>query len=405
MGFGGRWLHLLSLGIIVQLQLARAQTASTFFIPDTNTIVAVNLPEGSDDVNFYVATPDWYQYTAIGFGRSMADALMLVMYPSADGKGVTVSPRLSTGNTEPVFSGGIRITLHEGSGISNSDLIANGTCHSCRVLGAGRPSVEATGASPMMFAVGPSIVLNSDDLDARIRRHVAYGRFTADLVRATGPGGVGDPLNTAASATTVLAGDSSGSMVRDSNRAATAHGVLYIIATLAVAPVDTLIAGACRRWSWLHAFTGTMYFLFVVGAMVPGILISREHVVTQQFRTGHQVLGLLTFVIMACMFFWGIGLSLIKRTAKKRGQEPPESTPLLAAIHRWVGRLIWVLLLISNGLGLRLSEQPTLVMLGYAALAGGVVVFLVPVYFFVWRCFKRQKQKDEAIHELQAIYR
>jgi hypothetical protein len=71
----------------VQLQLSRAQTASTFFIPDTNTIVAVNLPEASDDVNFYVATPDWYQYTAIGFGRSMADALMLVMYPSADGKG------------------------------------------------------------------------------------------------------------------------------------------------------------------------------------------------------------------------------------------------------------------------------------------------------------------------------
>jgi hypothetical protein len=53
---------------------------------------------------------------------------------------------------------------------------------------------------------------------------------------------------------------------------------------------------------------------------------------------------------MACMFFWGIGLSLIKRTANKRGQEPPESTPLLAAIHRWVGRLIWVLLLINNGL-------------------------------------------------------
>jgi hypothetical protein len=71
-------------------------------------------------------------------------------------------------------------------------------------------------------------------------------------------------------------------MVRDSNQAATAHGVLYIIATLAVAPVDTLIAGACRRWSWLHGFTGTMYFLFVVGAMVPGIMISREHVVVSK---------------------------------------------------------------------------------------------------------------------------
>ncbi len=27
----------------------------------------------------------------------------------------------------------------------------------------------------MIFAVGPGIDLNSDDLDARIRRHTAYG--------------------------------------------------------------------------------------------------------------------------------------------------------------------------------------------------------------------------------------
>jgi hypothetical protein len=64
-------------------------------VPDTNTILAVNLPADSDDINFYISTPDWYQYTAIGFGSSMADGLMLVMYASADGKSVTVSPRLS----------------------------------------------------------------------------------------------------------------------------------------------------------------------------------------------------------------------------------------------------------------------------------------------------------------------
>jgi hypothetical protein len=88
------WLFLC---IMIQLQLVRAQTAvSTLFVPDTDTIVSFNLPPNSDDINFYVITPDWYQYTAIGFGTSMSDALMLVMYPSADHKGVTVSPRRAT---------------------------------------------------------------------------------------------------------------------------------------------------------------------------------------------------------------------------------------------------------------------------------------------------------------------
>lgn len=50
------------------------------------------------------------------------------------------------------------------------------------------------------------------------------------------------------------------------------------------------------------------------------------------------------------MFFWGLWLSLIKRSAKKRGQEPPENTRLMGSIHKWMGRLIWVLLLVNNGL-------------------------------------------------------
>jgi hypothetical protein len=74
--------------MITQLQLARAQTAvSTLFVLDTDTIASFNFPPDSDDINFYVSTPDWYQYTAIGFGTSMSNALMLVMYPSADRKG------------------------------------------------------------------------------------------------------------------------------------------------------------------------------------------------------------------------------------------------------------------------------------------------------------------------------
>ena len=90
-----------------------------------------------------------------------------------------------------------------------------------------------------------------------------------------------------------------------------------------------------------------MYCICVVGALITDLDAWRQ---TQQFRTPHQVLGLLTVAAMTVMFMWGITLSWIKRSAKKRGQEPPESTRLLGVIHRWVCRLIWVLLLINVGL-------------------------------------------------------
>ena len=53
---------------------------------------------------------------------------------------------------------------------------------------------------------------------------------------------------------------------------------------------------------------------------------------------------------MTIMFVWGLSLSWIKRAAKKRGQEPPQSSQLLGTVHRWTCRLIWVLLLINVGL-------------------------------------------------------
>lgn len=70
---------------------------------------------------------------------------------------------------------------------------------------------------------------------------------------------------------------------------------------------------------------------------------------TQQFRTPHQVLGLLTVVVVVIMLVWGIALSWIKRSAKRRLQEPPENTRHLGSIHRWLGYLVWLLLLVNVG--------------------------------------------------------
>lgn len=97
-----------------------------------------------------------------------------------------------------------------------------------------------------------------------------------DLVQATGPGGIGFAVIGSNTSGAALVGDG---LVRDSNKAAAAHGILYAVVALGVAPVDSLVARTLgRRLPGLHAFTASLYFAFVIGAMIPGILTSREQV-------------------------------------------------------------------------------------------------------------------------------
>ncbi len=52
---------------------------------------------------------------------------------------------------------------------------------------------------------------------------------------------------------------------------------------------------------------------------------------------------------------------------------------------------------------MKLSEQRLVLLLAYVALALGLVVILVPVYFCIWRCSKRRRNKEEAM-EMPTIY-
>jgi heme/copper-type cytochrome/quinol oxidase subunit 2 len=50
--------------------------------------------------------------------------------------------------------------------------------------------------------------------------------------------------------------------------------------------------------------------------------------------------------------------------------------------------------------GMQLSGQRLVLILAYVALALGLVVVLVPVYFCIWRCSKRRNEKEDGEHEL-----
>ncbi|KAK3985996.1 hypothetical protein QBC44DRAFT_145118 [Cladorrhinum sp. PSN332] len=393
-----RWLHVLCL-ITHLLPFALAEfKASTFYIKEADTFVAINLPPDSQDINFYIDAPQWYSYTGIGFGADMSDALILVMHRDASGTGVTVSPRRSTGHTEPIHDAKVRITLNPFDRVV-PEMRANGTCHSCRSLLQG-PWAATSGDSvfPMIYAFGPNKVsVRTDALDAPLRRHVGHGEFSVSLSDAVGIGGIG-PLNL----TEIRARGPEVDMRHTSAKASVAHGVLFAITAVAIAPFDMLVATFLKKWPKLHAVTTGGYFAFAMGAFVPGVVVSSQHIITKKFATPHQILGMITIVFMTLNLLLGVGLWHVKRRIWADFKDAPKTVTVLDKAHLWAGRLMWVLLLVNVGLGLNLSARRNTFILGYAALVGGVVVFLTPIYFVMWRCTKARKPKQQdGPHELQ----
>lgn len=56
--------------------------------------------------------------------------------------------------------------------------------------------------------------------------------------------------------------------------------------------------------------------------------------------------------------------------------------------------------------GLKLAERNKLFIMGYAVLVGGVFIFLLPVWFCVWRCqrHQRERKQEQEEQELHNIY-
>lgn len=108
-----------------------AQVASSCV--DDDVCYKLNIPEntassGDGDIFFQISAPSSYEWVALGQGMRMAGANIFVVYTSADGNNVTLSPRLASGYVPPSFNGDAEVTLLEGSGVSDGKMIANVRC-------------------------------------------------------------------------------------------------------------------------------------------------------------------------------------------------------------------------------------------------------------------------------------
>lgn len=143
----------------------------------------------------------------------MKGALTFITYSCKNGSAVTVSPRLSSGHTEPEYSSKIQVEKISGTNITSSNfidasqggrLLVSFVCRNCTKWS--DPPLDLTSTdAPFMFAVGPVSDGTpnrwSNSPAAPLRSHSIHAKFTMDMSVATVQSGDGVTIPELANAT------------------------------------------------------------------------------------------------------------------------------------------------------------------------------------------------------------
>ncbi|KAL9034801.1 MAG: hypothetical protein Q9214_006880, partial [Letrouitia sp. 1 TL-2023] len=173
----------------------------------------VNVPDttassGSGDIFFQILGPSSKQWIALGQGHGMMGTNIFVIYADPSGKNVTLSPRLGKGYYQPRNDPEAQVSLLEGSGIQNGQMVANFRGSNCLKWQGGSMNI-ASAASPWVWATKGGSALKSDDPDADIDQHDSNGQFTFDLTEARGGNSLNPFVETTAASPSAVSGGSS----------------------------------------------------------------------------------------------------------------------------------------------------------------------------------------------------
>ncbi|KAF2733787.1 CBD9-like protein [Polyplosphaeria fusca] len=353
------------LAVLPAIAGAQNISASTLYLEQTETQFSLNIPnDTSGDVFIYFTSPA-YSWVGVGFGEEMKNSLMFIMYPSQNGNNVTVSTRIANGHSEPSHYADANLEILSGTGIDDEMFVLKAVCHNCRVWHNGFIDVKNT-AHPMIYAFGPGNALQSNSLNAPLKRHVRYGKFTMDMEAARGTGGV--PAATSAANGVEL----QGGMRRDHDRANLAHAVIGCLAIFVLWPLNVIIAGFFRNIK-IHVGMSVSILVFLIIAFALGISTSYEYNRSKSFTSGHQILAFIALLpILAISLLPLRPLSAL--------------SPLIPRLHTCLVTLTLVTLTITGGLGLHLSSQSRPIIIAYAAVSLVVVCFST----LLQTCIKRR---------------
>lgn len=294
----------------------------------------------------------------------MSNANMFVIYSSADGQNVTLSPRSTTGHTMPTHDDAADVSLLEGTGIVDGRMVANVRCANCQQWDGGSMSLSSA-SSEWIYAYLSGSPIASDDLNAPITQHDTNGAFQWDLTQASGGSSTNPFTDAATNGSSSTASSNQNSWTRmspsEQNTMRLAHGVLASLAFIAIFPLGGILVRVTHlpHLAWVHGgLQITGYAIFVSAAGI-GIFMARGG---SYLTEPHAVIGLLLLSILFFMPFLGVLHHKLYKKVQKR--------TVWSYAHIFIGRAAVVLGMVNGGLGLQLAGAADGGRVAYGVLAG-----------------------------------
>ncbi|KAK0786752.1 hypothetical protein LTR91_024349 [Friedmanniomyces endolithicus] len=372
----------------------RVYAAISKTCPEADVCYLLGIPNstassGAGDIYFQLSAPTSYQWIAVGQGSIMAGSNIFVMYTSANGNNVTVSPRLGLGYRQPLHDTAAHITVLEGSGVSGGVMTANVRCSNCDSWSGGSMNFAGT-SSHWIHAYKKGAALDSDDLAHDIQQHDQSDSFIWNLSQARGGADANPFVSSAsnaacpASSTTASGGPSSsassGGATGSSNtanvdfyslsyskkqRMLNAHVVFACIAFVALLPMGAILVrvASFKMLVRIHVAIQALALVSYMVAVGLGLYLAISLDLLDQ---AHPFVGLVLFALLLMQPILGL---VHHRFYKKH-----IGRTLWSYAHLSVGRLSIFLGLINGGLGLQLAFAGPRAKMIYGIVAGVVGV-------------------------------
>lgn len=329
----------------------------------------------------------------------MPGANIFIMYAASDSN-ITLSPRSGKGQFQPLFNSAARITLLEGTGISNGVMTANVRCDDCLQWDGGSMDPTDTSA-PWIWSVKHGSAIDSTSTSQNLIQHDIMGTFTFDLSKATG-GSSQNPFDESESSPTSSgaspsarspsgsSGYGSGSSSTSTGPSASsidsrrkAHGAVMAVSFAVLLPVAALSLHLPLKVAtvpFIHAPIQLLSLCLIIAGMGMGISLAQDLHYLKNPVHAHVVIGLIV-VSTLVLFQPAMGLLQHLHYRKTGGKS------IFAFLHRWLGRVLIILGMINGGLGFQLAgigtiQAPNKCIIAYSVVAGVVsIVYLFTVLY------------------------
>ncbi|TKA73628.1 hypothetical protein B0A55_07490 [Friedmanniomyces simplex] len=370
-------------------------------------VFALNVDQSTSDLYIHMSAPAGNSWMGVGFGSEMQNSFMFIAYASNNGTGVTLSPRVATGHSEPSYDKDVSCDLIWANDLLNGNEVTNGggastmnlnaVCYNATKWANGALNIgdNASKTQAMIFAVGPGDShgpnLRSDDLSAGLERHDAYGSFTLDIPHATSKdsatAGVPRPNGGTNNSTYTLSGASASQPKADHDPAPAIHGFIMCLSFLIIFPLGALLLRVLQRVI-LHAIVQAVGLFLVCCATAGGIVISTQYNRSKNFASAHQIIGILLLLALLSQ----LGLGILHHRIFKKTQSPT----LLGKIHLYLGPTILLFGIINAPIGFVFAGNPHLC-LPYAILLLLIIIVYLSIRFGARICCRgRRKQQNGA---------